>query len=128
MNTSASSNRRLSIASLFDGSIEQLRFQGGYGVEGGIAQGLGGAIGTGRFDSGASYSVGSTPYSVSTGDFNGDGVLDLVTADYGSDTTSVMLGLGNGTFAPRVSYSVGGNPHSVSTVRLVAHANSSLIG
>ena len=31
-------------------------------------------------------------------DFNGDGMPDIVTANYGSDTVSVLLGNGNGTF------------------------------
>ena len=33
-------------------------------------------------------------------DLNGDGIDDIVTANYGSDTVSVLLGNGNGTFEP----------------------------
>ena len=37
------------------------------------------------------YTVGSLPYSVAVGDFNGDGKLDLATANQNSDTVSVLL-------------------------------------
>lgn len=40
----------------------------------------------------------SCPVCVSTADFNNDGVLDLVSADYNSATISIFLGNGNGTF------------------------------
>ena len=32
-------------------------------------------------------------------DLTGDGIDDIVTANYGNDTVSVLLGNGNGTFA-----------------------------
>jgi hypothetical protein len=45
-----------------------------------------------------SYAVNSLPDSVTVGDFNNDGNLDLVTSDFGS-FVSVMLGNGDGTFS-----------------------------
>lgn len=54
--------------------------------------------------SGNNYPVGteqpvSEPESVAVGDFNGDGKLDLVTANYGSGTVTLLLGSGtNGVF------------------------------
>src|SRR2546427_457898 len=58
------------------------------------------------------YVVGGSPNSnpqfVAVGDFNGDGVPDLATANFGAatvdaTTVSVLLGNGNGTFqAPRI--------------------------
>ena len=60
-----------------------------------------------------SQNVGSSPYSVATGDFNGDGKPDLVTANAGSNSVSVLLGNGDGTFQSAVNYAVGSSPYSV---------------
>src|SRR5262249_51232603 len=49
----------------------------------------------GTFQGPVSYPVGSKPVSVEVGDFNGDGILDLVVT---ADTVSVLLGNGDGTF------------------------------
>jgi hypothetical protein len=59
------------------------------------------------------YAVGTKPTSVAVGDFNGDGKLDLVTANSGSNTVSILLGNGDGTFQSAVSYGVGTAPSSV---------------
>jgi hypothetical protein len=60
-----------------------------------------------------SYPAGSTPQAVTTADVNGDGKLDLVTANAGSNTVSVLLGNGNGTFQAAKTYGVGSAPNSV---------------
>ncbi len=73
--------------------------------------------GAGGFTSPAppEVSVGSSPYSVAAGDFNGDGKLDFVAANKNSNTVSIRLGDGAGGFTspatPEVS--VGSNPFSV---------------
>ena len=69
--------------------------------------------GNGTFGAKQSFATGANPSSVAVGDFNGDGKSDLVTADYGSDTASVLLGNGNGTFGPKQSFATGAGPYSV---------------
>ena len=56
--------------------------------------------GTGAFASPVFYNVGAAPSAIAVGDVNGDGNLDIVTADGGfaANYTSVMLGNGDGTF------------------------------
>ena len=61
---------------------------------------------------GSPYPVGETPYAVAVGDFNGDGKLDIVTANL-SSTVSVLLGKGGGTFQVQPPIPVGGNPEAV---------------
>jgi len=72
--------------------------------------------GDGTFQAAASYAVGqgSNPgLRVAVGDFNGDGKLDFVVANYSGNNVSVFLGNGDGTFQPAVNYAVGQNPTSV---------------
>ncbi|MCO6429685.1 MAG: VCBS repeat-containing protein [Deltaproteobacteria bacterium] len=99
---------------LFDGSMaEGLRLQAGFSLDGSIHGSLGGVMGNGSFGSSTGYAAGDTPYSVVFGDVNGDGKLDMVSADYGSIGTpsiSVFMGRGDGTFNPRVSFQPGGYP------------------
>ncbi len=53
------------------------------------------------------------PNSVALGDVNGDGQLDLVTANTDESSVEVYLGEGDGTFAQPVKYLVGHGAHSV---------------
>jgi hypothetical protein len=69
--------------------------------------------GDGTFQNHVEYPTGPTPDSVTVGDFNGDGPLDLVTASgtfLTNNTVSVLLGNGDGTFQPNVEYITGTAP------------------
>jgi hypothetical protein len=57
--------------------------------------------------------TGSKPFSVAEGDFNHDGIPDLVVANSASNTVSVLLGNGDGTYQTQATYATGNGPYSV---------------
>ncbi|HEY0634612.1 MAG TPA: FG-GAP-like repeat-containing protein, partial [Gammaproteobacteria bacterium] len=64
------------------------------------------------------YGVQLDPAAVADGDFNGDGKVDLVVANKGSDSFSILLGNGNGTFETPLNYAIGSSgrdPVSIAT-------------
>jgi len=66
--------------------------------------------GNGTFGAATSYVTESNrSFSVTLGDLNGDGILDLVTGGYNgaSGFATVRLGQGNGTFGNATSYATG---------------------
>lgn len=60
--------------------------------------------GDGTFAAHVDYDVSAFPYTVSSGDFNGDGKLDLLIPDLDTGQVSLLLGNGDGTFSPAVIY------------------------
>ena len=77
---------------------------------------------TPSFSPAASLPVGGSPQAVVTGDFNGDGHLDLATANPDADTVSVLLGDGAGGFGDAIDTAVSlyGVEHGVDWVFLTA--------
>ncbi|MFO0759225.1 MAG: FG-GAP-like repeat-containing protein [Byssovorax sp.] len=72
------------------------------------------------------HACGHDPQAIARGDLNGDGKLDLVTADLGDSGVSVLLGHGDGTFAPAVAYPTGLAPRSVAIADLNGDGASDL--
>ena len=70
---------------------------------------------------------GSFPHSVTSADVNGDGKADLIAANNGDNTVSVLLGNGDGTFAPQATFAVGGNPVSVTSTDVNGDGKADLI-
>ena len=88
-----------------DGSLDLAI--GGCGEVGTILLGNG----DGTFTVGKSFETGGAgtyynSFNITVGDFNGDGKLDLATAN-GPGQTSVLLGNGDGTFQSHVDYATG---------------------
>ncbi len=68
--------------------------------------------GDGTFQASVEMNPGTGP--VVSGDFNGDGITDLVAPNFDNPgTVSVLLGNGDGTFQPPVRYGVGPEPEAV---------------
>ena len=65
--------------------------------------------------SGGPLTVGPQPVSVAVADFNGDGKLDIVIANSGSNNITELLGNGTGGFTPGPGspFAVGTDPQSV---------------
>ncbi len=76
----------------------------------GILLGTGsGGFGAPSFiDAGGLFTTG-----VTVADLNGDGHLDLATANYSSDSISILLGNGTGAFAAATPLAVGARPFSI---------------
>ncbi len=59
--------------------------------------------------------TGNSPFGVTTGDFNGDGNLDVANVNSTSNTISVKLGTGSGTFGPKSDYLTGLSPRKITS-------------
>ena len=79
--------------------------------------------------------MGASPTWVIAGDVNGSGSMDLVAANFGGASVSVLLGDGKGRFATAVDYSVGDlqSPYAVAAADInadgwldIATANTNL--
>ncbi|MDO7850968.1 T9SS type A sorting domain-containing protein [Hymenobacter convexus] len=61
----------------------------------------------------AFYSVGTGPYGIAAGDVNGDGRQDVATANYNSNSVSVLLGQPSGGFGPKTDYPTATGPRGI---------------
>lgn len=91
-----------------DGHLDLAVANEGGGTGGSVSVLLGNGDGT--FQTHVEYAAGNTPNAIVTGDFNGDGNLDLAVANSGSSNVSILLGNGDGTFQTHVDYTLGSQP------------------
>jgi hypothetical protein len=68
--------------------------------------------GDGTFASKVNYTVGSSPLYITSADVNGDGKIDIISPNFGSNTFSVLMNNGNGTFATKVDYATASGPQA----------------
>jgi fibronectin type 3 domain-containing protein len=69
------------------------------------------------FAANGNYSTGSTPQCIALSDIDGDGNLDVITANQGANTVSILRNtstVGSISFAAKVDISVGNAPYAVS--------------
>ena len=78
------------------------------------------------FTPASSFPVGAEPQAVVAADFNNDGWLDLVTANAGSNSVSVLLGNANGTFQPAITSAAAETPRSLAVGDFNADGNLDL--
>jgi hypothetical protein len=84
--------------------------------------------GDGTFRPKVDYVVGYDPFAITAADLNGDGSMDMATANYVSGTASVLLNKGDGTFRPATSYAAGHPfaPYSIAAAPLEPGSKPSL--
>jgi hypothetical protein len=57
------------------------------------------------------------PYAIAVGDFNKDGVPDVITPNFMADSATILIGVGDGTFEPAIEVPFNGptTPYGVTT-------------
>jgi hypothetical protein len=71
--------------------------------------------------------VGLQPYCVAVADVNGDGKMDLISANYGDNTLIVLTNSGKGVFIAASTNAVGGGPDSVAAADVNGDGKPDLI-
>jgi hypothetical protein len=83
--------------------------------------------GHGALRAGPTLAVGSSPYAVAVGDFNGDGREDIAAANNVSRDVSVLLGNGDGTFQAQRRVAAGAAPVALAALDLDGDGRADLV-
>jgi hypothetical protein len=83
--------------------------------------------GDGTFQVAGSYGAGKGPQTLTMGDVNNDGNVDLLVTNYYSSDISLLQGNGDGTFQPEVRIKAGATPRGVALADLTGDGNQDLI-
>jgi hypothetical protein len=96
-----------------DGKLDAIVASGGTPSD--PASGLDVALGNGdgTFTQGSVILLGSYLSAIVTGDFNGDGKLDLAVTDSGGNAVIILLGNGDGTFGSPTTIPIGNYPTAI---------------
>ncbi len=67
-----------------------------------------------QFGTATNYPAGTAPYALVSGDFNGDGKVDLAVTDVSTNSSvNILLGNGTGAFQNAVAYPVAARPAAI---------------
>jgi Flp pilus assembly secretin CpaC len=81
---------------------------------------------TSGLPTGTPYTVGASPVALALGDFNGDGIQDLVVANSGDHTISILLGEADGIFGTQTQITIPGITLPAGTVSTTASIPSAV--
>ncbi|GEM_PF-6546058 len=73
------------------------------------------------------FRTGDVPYDLKVGDFNEDGIADLVTADLNGNSLSLFLGLGTGGFQPVGAILTDAGPASIAVADMNRDGHPDLV-
>ena len=73
-----------------------------------------------------SANIGPKPTSLTTGDLDNDGNLDIVVANFGGHDVSVLMGKGNGSFEDATRFRTGHRPNGVAIADLDLDGDSDI--
>ena len=98
-----------------DGKLDAIEASGGSTKYpgSGVAVSLGNGDGTFTQANGSPIPVGQYLSAIATGDFNGDGKLDIAATDSTGNAVIILLGNGDGTFAAPTTIPVGSGPTAI---------------
>ena len=111
-----------------DGNLDFAVANAGYESDPGNTVSVFFGKGDGTFGAPKSYTVGYMPFGITAADLNGDGKVDLATANWEDGTASVLLNKGDGTFLPATSYAAGHPfaPYAIAAIPLESGSAPSL--